>query len=513
MGNRDTGAAWEYHNATKHSWESVRSGGHRLEWSNLPRPYKLYRDLEALPLPRETVPSRVAALAAIAGQGQPHRGEGVPDLGTLATVLQLSAGVTKWLRSAGGQMAFRAAACTGALYHIELYLVSGQLPGLDPGVYQFSAHDGALRRLRSGDYRGVLAEATGADPMVAEAPVILAYTSTYWRNAWKYQARTYRHCFWDSGTILANTLALASAHQLPARVVAGFVDEDVNRLLDVDGQSEVALALVPLGSNPAMGPGPAPAAERLGLETEPLSATEVDYPAIRSMHGASCLATADEAAAWRAPGGPMLPPAPTGEVVPLSPLELEATPGEPIEQVILRRGSSRRFDRASVPFEALSTMLATATRGIPADFLDPPGSALNDLYLIANAVDGLASGAYVFHRQTQTLELLRAGLFREEAGYLDLGQELAADAAVNIYFLADLGRVLERLGNRGYRAAQLEASITAGKLYLAAYALGMGATGLTFFDDNVTHFFSPHAQGKSVMFLIALGRRFRRDPG
>jgi len=45
-----------------------------------------------------------------------------------------------------------------------------------------------------------------------------------------------------------------------------------------------------------------------------------------------------------------------------------------------------------------------------------------------------------------------------------------------------------------------------GKLYLAAYAQGLGATGLTFFDDDVTAFFSPHAAGKSVMFLVALGK-------
>ena len=50
-----------------------------------------------------------------------------------------------------------------------------------------------------------------------------------------------------------------------------------------------------------------------------------------------------------------------------------------------------------------------------------------------------------------------------------------------------------------------------GRLYLAAYALGMGASGLTFLDDAVTDFFSPHARGKSVMFLIALGRKRKRS--
>ncbi len=102
--------------------------------------------------------------------------------------------------------------------------------------------------------------------------------------------------------------------------------------------------------------------------------------------------------------------------------------------------------------------------------------------------------------------MLRAGEPRREAGHLALGQPLAADAAVNLYWLVDLPRVLARLGNRGYRAAQLDAAIRGGKTYLAAFALGIGATGLTFFDDDVTGFFSPHAAGKSVMFLMAIGR-------
>ena len=69
------------------------------------------------------------------------------------------------------------------------------------------------------------------------------------------------------------------------------------------------------------------------------------------------------------------------------------------------------------------------------------------------------------------------------------GQELAADASVNFYYLTDLHRVVDRFGDRGYRATQLEGGILGGKIYLAAYALGCGATGLTFLDNDVTDFF------------------------
>ena len=151
-------------------------------------------------------------------------------------------------------------------------------------------------------------------------------------------------------------------------------------------------------------------------------------------------------------------------------------------------------------------MLARSIRGIPADCLDLTSEPLNDLYLIVNAVDGLEQGAYVFHREAQALELLKAGNFRNIAGRLALNQALGSDASVNVYFLINMDPMLVRFGNRGYRIAQLEAAITAGKLYLAAYALRSGATGLTFFDDDVAAFFSPHSVNKSVMFLIALGQ-------
>jgi SagB-type dehydrogenase family enzyme len=251
----------------------------------------------------------------------------------------------------------------------------------------------------------------------------------------------------------------------------------------------------------------------LGLETVPLSRREVDYPAMREMHAASSLHSAEEVEKWRGDAPARTPayktmtkPAPpAGALVPLQPSSDAEMPRDPIEQVILRRGSSRRFARSAITLPQLSTLLDRATRGVRADFLDPPEAQLNDLYLIVHAVEGLDSGAYVFHRHRGALECLKRGNFRAEAGYLGLEQELPADAAVDIFFLADLRPILERLGNRGYRAVQLEAGILGGKLYLGAYAQRLGATGLTFYDDDVIKFFSPHAEGRSAIFLVAVG--------
>ncbi|HJW89162.1 MAG TPA: SagB/ThcOx family dehydrogenase [Anaerolineales bacterium] len=531
MDNWDTQAAWRYHRGTIHPNGNLMDPSHTYDNSMRPLLFKIYPGLEPIPLPLDKAPVGMPALEAISQATWPDSTAGnkpgeqarvaqifhehsTVDLPVLARILFFSAGVTRHIRYHDyGIIPFRAAACTGALYHIELYTVCGDLPGLEAGVYHFDASQNALRRLRQGDYRPVLVAASGAHPALAQAPAILICTDVFYRNAVKYQAREYRHAFWDSGTILANLLAMAAAHQLHAQLLLGFEDDPVNRLLDLDEQREATLALVALGSGSSPDLGDQPEVVPLGLEVQPVAKNERFFPSIYAMHRASCLADQRDVAAWRERA---MQPAPEADeeinseqVVPIHPLSEGELPEDPIEKVISRRGSTRRFTRDPISFEQLSTLLASSTRGISADFLKPFGARLDDIYLIVNAVDALQPGTYVYHPSQGVLERLSAGAFRRQAGGLALGQDLAADASANIFFLADLERVLERFGNRGYRAAQLEASLIAGRMYLAAYAMRFGASGLTFYDDYVTDFFSPHAAphaaGKSVMFLIALG--------
>jgi hypothetical protein len=42
-----------------------------------------------------------------------------------------------------------------------------------------------------------------------------------------------------------------------------------------------------------------------------------------------------------------------------------------------------------------------------------------------------------------------------------------------------------RLSDRAYRRAQLAAGLAEGRMHLAAYALGAGATGMTFLDSEI----------------------------
>jgi nitroreductase len=227
---------------------------------------------------------------------------------------------------------------------------------------------------------------------------------------------------------------------------------------------------------------------------------------IAEAHRAGFLPSGAEAKAWREASRRLRSQAPPPSIppFPLRPVSAYALPADPIEVVIRRRGSARRFSRRPIGFHVLSTILEAGRAPLLSDCTDD-GPALGEPFLIVNAVDGLEPGLYAVRREPPGLEPLRPGTFRHEAGLLALGQDLGTDAAVNVYLLARLDPLLDTLGDRGYRAAQLTCAIAAGRMWLAAYALRLGASGLTFFDDPVVELFAPRAAGTAVMFLLAIG--------
>ncbi|HXF72057.1 MAG TPA: SagB/ThcOx family dehydrogenase, partial [Actinomycetota bacterium] len=295
----DGATARAYHAATKHSWESVRRRARFLDWENKPDPFKVYEaELPRVDLP-EPPPTGVPAVEAIgAWVGAATEGSRAPELASLARLLRLGAGVHRTVRFPGGdEIHFRTYASAGALYPVEIYVACGDLAGVGAGLYHFDPSGPALVRLREGDPRGHLVRAAAGEDAVARAPAVLALTGIPWRTAWKYGERGYRHLFWDAGTILANVLALATASGLPARVVLGFDDAEVEALLGVDGRREFPLCLVALGDGPPVAPASAPP-PALDLPSRRLLPRELLFEAIAAVHGAGRLGV-EEVAGWR----------------------------------------------------------------------------------------------------------------------------------------------------------------------------------------------------------------------
>jgi SagB-type dehydrogenase family enzyme len=502
-------SAQRYHEQTAHTPEEIRNNDFRLDFENKPTPHKIYEDLSSVSLAERIRPSQIPTLRAIAHDSKLDSDTQAQqiDLSTITQLCYFSTGITKTIQRRGQEIPFRAAACTGALYHVDLYLVCGPLSDLTPGVYHFDPRTLSLDVLRTGDFRGVISEAAG------DAPVTVVATSTWWRNAWKYRSRAYRHAFWDSGTVLANLLAIAHSLDLSAQPTLGFADDRVADLLGIDPNHEGPVALVPIGADGESSASDSQPLEPIDPDTRPLSDHEIEYDLIQEAYAASTLPSADAVRDWQAnqPGDSSVGTVSSGngQRIDLAPVDDAQATKTPLHWTIRRRGSCREFARETLSFSKVSTVLDRAVRGIPLDVRNPDGGSLQftDCYLIVNDVSEIPGGAYQYHPDEGTLECLRDGEFRSEAGHLALDQRLAADAGLCVFFLADIDEITERFGDRGYRVAQSEAALTGGRLYLAAYAhRDLGATGLTFYDDEVTAFFSPRASDQTPMFLWTLGR-------
>jgi SagB-type dehydrogenase family enzyme len=504
--------ALNYHEATKHSEISMRTSAHYLDWANKPAQFKTYENLASIALPKKFPRPDAEPLIAISGRPfqKDTRNLGLAEL---AELLYFSAGLTRKYRFGGELHYLRAASATGALYPIELYVVAGEMPGLEAGVYHFDPLGFQLSRIRKGDYRAVLAAAS--NDTVALAPATIAFTSLAWKNAWKYEARSYRHWFWDGGVIAANLLSVSSSIGLPTKIVCGFADQTVNELFGLQDGKEATIFLSPVGPRrQASTDHLLKEIDPILLNVRPLSTEETEYAGMWEAHRASFLQNREEVDRWtNARPAQLHLPETTSPMIPLPPPMADSASPRKLAEVILKRGSTRRFARSPITFAQLSTILRTSTGSIPRDYF-PDGDSLIETYIVVNAVQGLDAGSYFYSAEQKSLEQLKRGEFRQMSAYLCLGQPLFGDASVVLFLMTHLRDVLATLGNRGYRAAQLEGGIVAGRIYLSAYSLDLGASGSTFYDDAVTEFFSPHAKEKSTMIAVGLGvPAYKARPG
>jgi SagB-type dehydrogenase family enzyme len=412
--------------------------------ATFPAPCKSYpAGLPVVELPRRWPRERAAATVVLAGRAmarQAAAAAATPDLTQLARLLHLSAGVVRTAeRSDGRRYLFRAAGSAGGRFPLELYLAAHDVPGLAGGVYWFDPLRHTL---------------VAIGPSPDGQTTTLVVTGIPWRTGWRYAERGWRHLYWDAGAMLANTIAVAEDAGLAPRLRTEFPDAEVTRLVGADGVGEFPLAILTLGDGePAIHPtgvtGRGAVDRRPPLEF-PL-VTEAQHAGDGETLGAPWPLGADSAASPLASAGAFAPPASAG-----------------LDEVILRRISTRVMDAsAAIARPVVEWSLEVCLRGCAIPH-----------FLAAHAVDGLEPAMYrwpVLARATRRGDLRRE-LFRACAE-----QELARDASLVVIAAVDLAT----LDDRGYRDAQLAAGLVDGRLHLAAFALGLGASGMTFLDPEI----------------------------
>ena len=215
-----------------HPDKTVDSG---MRWSERPQPYKTYPDSVKVVLPAFD-PSRPMTLDQTLNERKSIR-KFRPEpitLGQLGYLIWASTGVQR----AEHGYEFRTAPSAGALYPIETYLVANDVRKLEPGLYHYGIRNHELEQLHAGDLRRAVAMAALGQEMCASAAAVFVWTAVFERSKWKYLQRAYRYVYLDVGHIAQNLALAAVSLDLGTCQIGALFDDEVNKLLGVDGVEE-----------------------------------------------------------------------------------------------------------------------------------------------------------------------------------------------------------------------------------------------------------------------------------
>lgn len=484
---------FDYHEATKHTLERLYARRHSLDWANMPDPFRHYEGAPIVDLPADSPVALAPALGVLRGE----RGE-IEASGPqwLSSLLFHSAAIsaTKRVPSTGHRYALRVNPSSGNLHPTEFHFFTRGIDGWEDGLYHYrpSQHT-AEQRLR-GDSSSLLS------PALRRYPLVFVLTSIAWREAWKYRERAYRYCCHDIGHAWGALALAARAQGAEAFAWGHFADDALRTSLHLTDEWPMLIVAI---EGPTI-PRAAPSSETTWFGGTPnaLSKEQVDYPEIDEIHSATCM---DGTSAMPQPA----PRIARGGDIALRPLEHS---GIAFATAARKRRSALDFEGGwqHLRFEQLSTQLDVATRPFQADFegdlYGTQPARYVELYLFVHRVDGLERGIYRHDAATGTLECIATGDQRLMAAGLSLGQDLAANSCVTYVMNADLQRLAQDHGERGYRYAYFEAGIIGQRLYLAAETMGFQSTGIgAFYDDNVHRYLNLEPEQGQVVYHFASG--------
>ena len=231
-----------YQQITKYFRDSMES--HYLDWEKKPEVYKHYANLPAVKLPEPDVDGGMSLWRLIRQRRSKRDFSNEPlTLKQLSQLLWSTQGITHTVNG----YEFRASPSAGALYPIETYLIANRTGDLDSGIYHYFIPQHKLELLNRGEF-GVAVASTALDQyMLAKSAVVFIWTAVIERCKWKYRQRAYRYIYLDAGHLAENLLLATESLGLSGCAIGALYDDEVNRLLGVDGINETVIYMTCVG--------------------------------------------------------------------------------------------------------------------------------------------------------------------------------------------------------------------------------------------------------------------------
>lgn len=238
-----------YHENSKYflSFMQAPSAAH-LEQTEGARAFKAYGRRPTISLPEDRSGGQLSVEEAIIQRRSTRQFSGDPvTLPELAKLLFFTNGITAALQHGTETLFFRAAPSAGALYPIEVYPAVLNVSGVPAGIYHYNVRDRALELLRPGDYREILHRLCLFQDFILKANVLFLMAAMFSLVKGKYGERGYRFSLLDAGHIAENTYLIATAMKLGVVTIGGFLDEELNSLLGINGVDEAVVYAAAIG--------------------------------------------------------------------------------------------------------------------------------------------------------------------------------------------------------------------------------------------------------------------------
>ena len=216
-----------YHEQTKHHFHRYARSSGFLDWANQPNPFRFYEGVTAVRLPllqKDPASEHLALYERGRNAFQDFTRE------TIGTFLELSLGLSAWKSIPRNSWALRMNPSSGNLHPTEAHLILPALPGVTAGVFHYNSYLHALEP-----------RAEVPEPLWQHIKehlhtdgFLVALTSIFWREAWKYGERAFRYCQHDVGHALAALSFSANLLGWKVTWLSAVADEEIARLLGFD---------------------------------------------------------------------------------------------------------------------------------------------------------------------------------------------------------------------------------------------------------------------------------------
>ncbi|WP_375471959.1 nitroreductase family protein [uncultured Nostoc sp.] len=417
-----------YYDATKHSYLSVQLDPNYVDASTQPSSFKVYPKF--------------------------YRRVKLNLNNPVHAFISLTSAITLEKVYKDGPLKLRVNPSAGALYPTEVYVQVRGIEGIVDGIYHLEVENNCLTLIYELIDDGLESYII---PGKSINGFIFLISCVYYRSSWKYQNRSIRYCFLDSGHHLGAIAASAYLHKKDIQLVFDFDKLALNSDLGFENKEFITGCAVSgeIQDNKI---------RHLRLKVPFVCGT--DYFESNQFIEDAYQATALQKSCQQKLEYPQF--------------DFDR---DKFYQTVWDRRSIRRFRKEAISQEDYLYVVQQLQQPIPTENYEEI-----EIYSVVHRVEGMTPGLY------RGTHLVKTGNFSEKTGYLCINQAIARDGAVTLFFVSDY---------LNYQTAMQIAGFLGQRLYLTSNYLAIHCSGIgAYYDDETQELLETN---KDVLYGMVIG--------